>query len=156
MNISKVRPRNTIIAGSIVLLIFFGGLGVWSYTFPMTGAVIAPGTVKVTQERKTVQHLEGGIIDKIYIKEGDSVQKGDLLIRLKSSRVDASLSLLQGYIWFKQAEAARLTAENNYADEITWPADLTAHTDNPEVQAAIQRETGIFTAKRQNLQGKIR
>ena len=156
MNISKVRPRNTIIAGSIVLLIFFGGLSAWSYTFPMTGAVIAPGTVKVTQERKTVQHLEGGIIDKIYIKEGDSVQKGDLLIRLKSSRVDASLSLLQGYIWFKQAEAARLTAENNYADKITWPADLTAHTDNPEIQAAIQLETGIFTAKRQNLQGKIR
>ena len=97
MDISKLSPKKTIFSGVMILFIFFGGLGLWSYYSPMTGAVIAPGTVKVTQEKKNVQHLEGGIIDKIFIKEGDVVKKGDLLIRLKSTRVDASLSLLQGY-----------------------------------------------------------
>lgn len=156
MDISNLSPKKTIFSGVMILFVFFGGLGLWSYYSPMTGAVIAPGTVKVTQEKKNVQHLEGGIIDKIFIKEGDVVKKGDLLIRLKSTRVDASLSLLRGYIWFKLAEESRLTAENTFKKKITWPMEIVQNQDKKEVQDAIKLETDIFKAKRQNLDGKIK
>lgn len=155
METVKISPKKTIFFGLLVLLFFFGGLGSWAYFFPMTGAVIAPGTVKVTQEKKTVQHLEGGIIDKILIKEGDLVEKGDLLIRLKSSRVDASISLIQGQIWFKLSEEARLSAENSFQKKILWPEKILDNTDVLEVSEALKLQTGIFNSRKLNLYGKI-
>jgi HlyD family type I secretion membrane fusion protein len=155
MDTVKINPKKTICFGVIVLLFFFGGLGGWSYFFPMTGAVIAPGTVKVVHEKKTVQHLEGGIIDKILIKEGDIVKKGDLLMRLKSSRVGASISLIQGQIWFKLAEQARLTAENSFQESILWPQKILNNLDIIEVSDALKLQTGIFNSRKSNLKGKI-
>ncbi len=154
METVKINPKKTILLGMLILIIFFGGLGSWACFFPMTGAVIAPGTVKVTQEKKTVQHLEGGIVEKIFIKEGDIVKKGNLLIRLKSSRVDASISLVQGQIWFKIAEEARLTAEYSFADQITWPKVILDNINIPEVSEAVTLQEGIFESKKQNLDGK--
>ena len=151
----KISPQRTIVIGLIVLVVFFGGLAGWSYYFPMSGAVIAPGTVKVTQEKKTVQHLEGGMVDKIFIQEGDIVKKGDLLIRLKSSKVDASISLFQGQIWFKMAEEARLTAENSFSDQISWPRIILDNMHLLEVSEAVSLQSEIFNSKKQNRDGKI-
>ena len=158
MKDSKVlntNPTKFIIAGLLVILLFFGGIGAWSIYFPFQGAVIAPGTVKVSGERKVVQHLEGGIIDKILVREGDRVEKGDVLIKLKSAKVVSNVDLLQGRLWAKLAESARLTAEMTMESEITWPESLLENRSNPEVQEIMDKEEDIFQSRREDLKGKI-
>jgi epimerase transport system membrane fusion protein len=154
-SILNTNPVKYIIAGLVVIGFFFGGLAVWSVFFPFQGAVIAPGMVKVMGERKVVQHLEGGIIESIRVKEGDRVAAGDPLIELKSSQIVSNVELLQGRLWAKLAEAARLQAEVEMADRIIWPEALTALSDHPDVARLLAKEKDIFTYRRSDLEGKI-
>jgi HlyD family type I secretion membrane fusion protein len=151
----NTNPNKLILAGVLIILFFFGGLGAWSAFFPFQGAVIASGTVKVSNEKKTVQHLEGGIVDEILVQEGDRVDKGQVLIRLKSSRVNASVALLQGRLWAKKAEAARLEAESTMDKRIDWPESLLGATDLPEVRQVMEKQQAIFDSRRKDLEGKI-
>ena len=154
--IISANPRKYIVAGLLIIAAFFGGLGAWAAFFPFSGAVIAPGIVKVSMERKTVQHLEGGIVDKIFVKGGDLVEKGQVLLRLKSSRVAASVSLLQGQLWVKTAEFARLKAESRFADTIVWPDSLPNVEKEPSLAKILQEENEVFTSKKKDLLGKTR
>lgn len=154
-NILDTNPTKYIVAGLLVIGLFFGGLAVWSICFPFQGAVIASGVVKVSGERKTVQHLEGGMIDKILVEEGNQVATGDLLIRLKSSKVSSSVDLLQGRLWAKQAETARLKAEAGMADRIKWPEILKSGDRKEELAQVKGTEADIFKSRRSDLEGKI-
>lgn len=73
--------------GLIAIALFFGVLGGWAVFGEISGAVVVPGTIKIDTERKTVQHLEGGIIDRIHVREGDEVSEGQTLITLRSATV---------------------------------------------------------------------
>jgi epimerase transport system membrane fusion protein len=148
------NPWRYIVAGLVVIALFFGGLAVWSFYFPFQGAVIAPGVVKVSGKRKVVQHLEGGIVDKIYVRDGRKVEKGDVLIELKDSRVTANLQLLINRLWFKKAEAARLRAEAAMKSEIQWPTEFDQLKDNREVAEILVSHQEIFESRRQELYGK--
>jgi HlyD family secretion protein/epimerase transport system membrane fusion protein len=77
--------------GGITIILLIGGFGIWTVLAPLTSAAIAPGVVKVDGSRKTVQHLEGGIIREILVREGDLVQPGQVLLRLDSVDADADL-----------------------------------------------------------------
>lgn len=152
--ILDTNPRRFIIGGLLIILAFFGGLVVWSVFFPFQGAVIAPGTVKVEGERKTVQHLEGGIVDSILVLEGQKVEKGQVLIRLKSSQVEASVELILGRLRAKLAEAARLKAEAGMSSSIQWPKELVENKNVSEVNEVMNTEREIFESRRADLQGK--
>ena len=154
-SVLDTNPLKYIIAGLLVIAFFFGGLAVWSVYFPFQGAVIAPGVVNVLGERKVVQHLEGGIINKIFVKEGDEVTRGDVLIELKSSQVSSNVELLQGRLWAKQAEAARLRAEAGMKPSITWPNALKELQSDPDIARILSTEEDIFASRRSDLQGKI-
>jgi HlyD family type I secretion membrane fusion protein len=153
--ILRTKPTLYIAAGVAVMFIFFGGLAAWSAFFPFRGAVIASGSVKVSNERKTVQHLEGGIIDKILVREGDIVDKGDVLIKLQSAQVNAEVDLLQGRLWAKLAERSRLFAETTMAEDIMWEEELLQKKDIPEVESVMDKEKQIFQSRRKDLLGKI-
>ena len=152
----NTNPSKYIIAGLLVIILFFGGLGVWSVYFPFQGAVIAPGVVNVFGERKMVQHLEGGIVNKIFVKEGDEVTQGDVLIELKSSQVSSNVELLQGRLWVKEAEAARLRAEAVMKPSISWPKALDEVKGNPDIAQILSTEKDIFVSRRSDLKGKIK
>ena len=152
----NTNPSKYIIAGLLVIAFFFGGLGIWSVYFPFQGAVIAPGVVNVFGERKMVQHLEGGIINKIFVKEGDEVAQGDVLIELKSSQVSSNVELLQGRLWAKEAEAARLRAEAGMKPSISWPKALDELKDDQEIAPILSSEQDIFVSRRSDLQGKTK
>jgi HlyD family type I secretion membrane fusion protein len=109
----------------------------------------------VTQERKTVQHLEGGIVDEIYVREGSKVQSGQLLVRLKSEAAVASVDMLRGQLTAKLAQQARLLAESRLEETIDWPQELTARSQDPEVAAILKKERDIFTSQRADLLGKL-
>ena len=153
--ILNTSPTKFIIAGLLVIFCFFGGLAAWSLYFQFQGAVIAPGTVKVSGERKTVQHLEGGIIDEILVKEGDHVKKGDILIKLKSIKVEANVDLLKGRLYGKLAEHDRLVAEVEMAPKITWSEELQNDQGKRDVAKIMVAEKAIFLSRRSDLEGKI-
>jgi len=155
-SVLNTNPSKYIIAGLLVIILFFGGLGVWSVYFPFQGAVIAPGVVNVFGERKMVQHLEGGMVNKIFVKEGDEVTQGDVLIELKSSQVSSNVELLQGRLWAKEAEAARLRAEAVMKPSISWPKALDEVKGNPDIAQILSTEKDIFVSRRSDLKGKIK
>ena len=110
----------------------FGGLFVWSIFAPIDSAIIAPGQMSVETNRKTIQHLEGGVIRKILVKEGQEVRAGDLLIELDDTVSGANVDVLSAQLAESIARYARLLAErdglseipeNSFAFEIA-PADL--------------------------------
>ena len=74
--------RKYSIAGWLILAIFFGGFGAWAATAPLNGAVVAEAVIKVEGNRKSVQHLDGGIVKEVQVKEGDHVKAGDVLVVL--------------------------------------------------------------------------
>lgn len=147
-------PTRYIIAGLLVIVLFFGGLTAWSVFFPFNGAVIASGMVRVSGEKKMVQHLEGGLINKIFVKDGDKVSAGDVLIELESSQVTSNVDLLQGRLWAKQAEAARYKAEAGMKSKIGWPEEFEKLKNNKDVSKTILTEENIFSSRRSDLQGK--
>lgn len=151
----NTNPTKFIIAGFLIIFCFFGGIGVWSVYFPFQGAVIASGVVKVFGEKKVVQHLEGGIVDTIYIREGDKVNKGDVLIELKSSQVNANVDLLQGRLCAKLAEASRLNAEITMDSKINWSKKLLKSKENEEINQVMAKEQKIFKYRITDMQGKI-
>ncbi|OGR28087.1 MAG: secretion protein HlyD [Desulfobacterales bacterium RIFOXYA12_FULL_46_15] len=153
--ILNTDPTRYIIAGLFVIVLFFGGLTAWSVFFPFQGAVIASGVVKVSGEKKVVQHLEGGLINKIFVKEGDRVSSGDVLIELASSQVSSNVDLLQGRLWGKQAEASRFKAEAGMKSEIAWSEEFEKLKGNREISEIILTEEKIFSSRRSDLQGKV-
>ncbi len=141
-------PNRYIRLGLLIVAIFFGGFGAWAAIGKMEGAIIAPGTIKVEQNRKDVQHLEGGIVQKIWVRDGARVTKGQKLLTLESARVNANVEILSGQRQAALAIKARLEAEKGQEEKITWPTDLLKDKNNPEVAELMQAEKEIFTSQR--------
>jgi pyruvate/2-oxoglutarate dehydrogenase complex dihydrolipoamide acyltransferase (E2) component len=112
--------------------------------------------VKVSQNKKVVQHLEGGIVDKILVREGDEVKAGQILMQLRDERVDASVSLAQGHLWAKIALAARLKAESQIQPKIEWPQEMLDAKAEPEVVDAMKKEGDVFVSRLRDMEAKFR
>jgi len=111
--------------GWIIAGVVFGGLVIWSIVAPIDSAVIAPGQISVETNRKTIQHLEGGMIRKIFVKEGEEVEAGQALIELDDTVARANVDVLSAQLAEGVARLARLYAERDGASEI--PADSLAY-----------------------------
>ena len=118
----RIRWLMAIAFGLVV--VFIGGFGIWSVTAPLESAAIAVGSVEAETSRKTVQHLEGGIVAKILVKDGDAVTIGQPLIQLDDTRARATAQALQGQLREAQAREARLLAERDGHDTVLFPLRL--------------------------------
>ncbi len=121
LNIHFADSKNIIRAGMMVVFLFFGVGGLWVTFAEITGAVIAQGEIKVDTERKTVQHLEGGIVRKILVRNGDQVTVGQPLIQLDTTRAAAITSQYLLQIAAFKLQQARLSAERDLLTEPDWP-----------------------------------
>ncbi len=148
-------PNRIIRQGLLVVGVFFGAMGLWSVFGKISGAVVAPGSVKIETERKTVQHLEGGIVERIAVREGEEVQAGQTLIVLESVRVEADTALLRKQLVAQQAAALRLGAERDFADELVWPEELRREAEEADCPDALEGEAKIFTARRDSLRTQL-
>lgn len=138
--------------GLLVIAAAFLGFGGWMALAPLSGAIIAPGAVKVDMNRKTVQHQEGGIVSEIRVRDGDRVSQGQVLIVLEDVRVDATLEQLKMQLDSERVRQARLAADASLSPEAAFPADLVARARNEmKVAEMIRRETALFYARRQTL-----
>ncbi|MBI4757020.1 MAG: HlyD family type I secretion periplasmic adaptor subunit [Betaproteobacteria bacterium] len=129
---------------------------IWSWLVPLSSAVIAEGVVKVDLNRKTIQHLEGGIVRAIHVRDGDRVAAGQLLVTLEDLKVDASLEQLKLQADSERAKLARLNAERDLAARPAFPEDLQKRRDKARVAELLQRETALFAARRQALDSQVR
>ena len=131
------------VAGSItlavaVVVLFLGGFAAWAALAPLESAAIAPGALGVSGERKTVQHLEGGIVAEIAVAEGDAVAAGQIVLVLHDTQPRVSLAQLEAQRRSAAALEARLIAERDGLDVIVWPAWLRV-ADSDRVRATQER-----------------
>ncbi|MGQ9658683.1 MAG: HlyD family type I secretion periplasmic adaptor subunit [Thermochromatium sp.] len=146
------RPERLL--GLLVLLVAFGGFAAWSLLAPIEGAVVAPGVVAVESARKTVRHLDGGIVKAIYVREGDHVAEGDVLLELDDTEASAQLEIARGQFLALRAQEARLIAERDDLESIPFAAELLAVQNDPRIAEAIAGEERVFQARRTSLQGE--
>ena len=125
MSLRAVTRRQRLVGWAVVLL-FFGGGGLWAWLAPLASAAVAPGVVSPEGKRKTVQHLEGGIIRAIHVREGSQVRAGDALVTLEDVRAHAEYDVLRDQHLALRATVARLEAEQADAPRLTFPEELAA------------------------------
>jgi biotin/lipoyl-binding protein len=106
--------RRPAFAGWLVIALFFGGLGIWGGTAPLNGAVVANGVVKVDGNRKSVQHLDGGIVKELRVKEGDRVKAGDVVIVLDDPQAKTEFEVLSEQYVVLRATEIRLLADEQF------------------------------------------
>jgi HlyD family secretion protein len=150
------RPRLgwLIAAGIAVILLFFGGLGSWAALAPLASAAIAPGTVMVDSNRKTVQHLDGGIIAELLVRNGDRVRAGQVLLRLQDVESRAAYDLLKGQRLALLARQARLVAERDRRAEMAVPAELEQASLDLQAQEILDGQRRILASRNQVLAGQ--
>ena len=146
--------RRQTLAGIAVILVLFGGFGVWAATTAISGAVIAAGQMVVETNVKKVQHPTGGVVGEIRVRDGDRVQTGDLLMRLDETVTRASLSMVTKQLDQFEARQARLIAERDDLPEVNIPASLAGRLSNPDVAEVINGERSLFEARRTAIQGQ--
>ena len=139
--------------GYAVILVVFGGFGLWAALAPLESAAQGPGTVQVEGNRKLVQHLEGGIVDEILVENGDFVRQGQPLIRMDTTQAQAELSIVGGRLWAKRALVDRLLSERDEKAVIAFADWLTALQDE-RVIVALGNEQALFNARRADLLGE--
>ena len=128
---------------------FFGVLGTWAATASMRSAVISSGLFRVQGENLVVQHLEGGIVREIAVKEGQIVKEGDLMFRLDDTRARASLDILRNQLVGALTTDARLQAEMEETETIVLPAELAGMiTREPGFGTILKTQAEVFTAGR--------
>ncbi|UOA08400.1 HlyD family type I secretion periplasmic adaptor subunit [Methylobacter sp. S3L5C] len=140
--------------GVVILIATFGILGTWGYLAPIDSAALAPGYVTVKSHRKTVQHLDGGIVSQLMAKDGDVVKAGDVLLILDGTEVKAQLEIIRGQHITLSAQIARLMAERDQQNQINFPDELHDLSD-PHIAQATHGESQLFSARKSALQGEI-
>ncbi len=145
--------RGSVRAGLIILALFFGGFGGWAAVAPLNAAVVGEAVVKVEGNRKSVQHLDGGVVKELHVKDGDQVKEGDVLVVLDDTQVRAEFDILSQQYAILRATEARLIAELTNANEIRFPAEL---VDSAETYAktAIEAQQQEFNSRRAALTGE--
>ncbi|MCP1335907.1 HlyD family type I secretion periplasmic adaptor subunit [Futiania mangrovi] len=152
-----VDPWPTAAAGVLVVALGLGGFTAWAGTAQLAAGAIAQGMVTSATKRKTVKHLEGGIVAEIRVQEGDSVKAGDVLFTLEDTRARATMELLEAQVMAERAAEARLLAERDGADTLEIPLEVgeAAEAGNPRAQAAMASQMSLFSARNEQLGGQI-
>ena len=141
--------------GYASIALVFGGFGIWASFAPLDRAAVASGQVSVSGDHKVVQHLEGGIIQEILVKETQQVKEGDLLFRLQPIGAQANTDILRKQMDVALAEQARLVAEQSNAAAIAFPEGVLARRAVPETSMAIADQQRQFTEHRDTLANQI-
>ena len=145
---ARWSARGAVLLGVFGLLLLIGGFGGWAVFSRIAGAVVAPGQVEVEQHRQVVQHPEGGVVEQIAVREGQTVAAGDLLIRLDGTLLRTELAIVEGQYFEVLARRGRLEAERVDQPEITFPTELTELAPSrPDLQAMIDGQTSLFRSR---------
>jgi membrane fusion protein, epimerase transport system len=144
-----IRNGFIVLAAGVVLI------ALWTMLAPLTGAIIAPGLVKVDLNRRVVQHRDGGIVKSVLVRDGQRVRMGEPLILLEDVRADAQLQVLRKALDAESARIARLEAERAFPAALAFPKELVARRSDAAVADILDREAMLYRTKREALEGQI-
>lgn len=138
-----------------LLVVGFGGFLLWASLAPLDEGVPTPGVVGVETKRKRVEHLTGGLVERILVKEGQQVAAGQDLVVLNEVQGKAALDAVRSQWLMASAAVARLQAEREGASAVRFPKEL--ETDRAaDVQAALKAQRDVFASRRRALEGELR
>jgi HlyD family secretion protein len=149
----RASLRNHLLGGGVIAAVLTCGIGGWAATTELAGAVTAPGQVVVDSSVKKVQHLTGGIVGDLRVRDGDRVAAGDVLLRLDETILQSNLAIVRKGLDEMRARKARLASERDRLDEMLVPADLAANPSG-ELAAALASERTLFEARRNAREGQ--
>jgi HlyD family type I secretion membrane fusion protein len=152
---SKVPIWRPLRFALFTILFGVGGVFGWGAFAMIDSAVVAPGTLMVEGNRRNVQHLEGGIVGEVLVRDGVIVAPGQPLIRLDDTRVRAGLNVVLDETDRVRARIAVLTAEREEAPAPAFPPELVARRTEPKVAEIMAVQGDEFIARRAALQGQI-
>ena len=142
-------------AGYLLVVIFLVVVGGWTACAPLESAALAPGLVQVEGKRKPIQHLEGGIVARILVSNGDSVAPNQPLVILDATRDRAEQKIIQGRIFSTQAAVDRLTAERDELGAIVFTRSVFSESEfDRRAQTAMQSERSLFEVRLADLRGE--
>lgn len=149
--------RQYLVAGWGIVALVFGGLIAWSVFAPFEGAVLTSGQISVESNQQAVQHLEGGIVREIFVRESDAVTEGQKLLSLDATSTGAALQALEARLYGLLGTEARLVAERDGTDALALRPGFEAFATRPDMQAVLTAQEGLLKARSDNLgtQGTI-
>jgi HlyD family secretion protein len=140
--------------GLVLIVLLVVGLGGWAATTDISGAVVSTGVVVVDSNVKKVQHPTGGVVGRLLVRDGDRVQAGDLLIRLDDTVTKANLAIVVKSLDELAARHARLQAERDDLDSVSFPDSLIARKNNPDVERVMIEEHKLFDLRKEARRGQ--
>ncbi len=143
----KLSHKHPLLFGIAIIVLVFGILGGWASFAKMDLAVKAPGEVIVKTYSKSIKYTQGGIIDKLYVKEGDFVEKNQPLLKLDTKKFESQLNNNIKQYHHMLASKARIEAEINHKKTIDFPEEIPQNIKN--------EETNIFKNRLTNLNNQI-
>lgn len=146
--------RRYIVAGLLTVVVLVGGIGGWAATTDLAGAVVASGTVVVASNVKKVQHPSGGVVGKIFVRNGDHVKAGDLLVRLDETVTRANLQVITRQLDELAGRQARLRAERDDADAVVFPPEILNRASEFEIDQILNGEKRLFESRRNSDRSK--
>ena len=146
--------RRALMGGTAVASLLAFGIGGWAATTELAGAVIAPGALVVDTNVKKVQHPTGGVVGELRVREGDEVRAGDVLLRLDETITRANLAVITKSMDELAARQARLKADQDGRERVSFPDELTARRADPVVSGLLGEETRLFEMRRSARQGQ--
>jgi HlyD family secretion protein len=160
MSNAAVSPYHSIqrhlIGGVAIVGFIVFGIGSWAATMELGGAVVAQGSLVVDSSVKKVQHLSGGIVKEIRVREGDHVKAGDILVQLDETQTKAANAVVSKNLEELIAQQARLEAERDGEDHFDFPAAITERISDPNSNAArtMIAQQKLFALRREGREGK--
>jgi HlyD family secretion protein len=143
----NTRTAGIAVWGYLIIAAFIAGFGWWAATAPIAGAVIAPGIVAAAGQNILLQHLEGGIIDEIRVREGEPVTAGQTLVVLDRTPAETQLNRLINQLIALETKAARLVAERDGAGSIVLPESFADRAHGADYAPALDEQSKEFTAR---------
>jgi HlyD family secretion protein len=140
--------RGPMLVGLGIVLLLVASFGIWAATAPLAGGAVAPGVISPDGSRKTVQHLEGGIIGEIMVRDGDFVTAGNPLVTLEDTQTRAAYDMLLSQHRNLRAVQTRLTAEQLNRDSIDFPKELLAVSSDAEITDILDVQRQLFATRR--------
>ncbi len=128
---------------------------IWAAVAPIDEGVPTQGLVTVDTKRKSVQHLQGGIVREVRVHEGEMVREGQLLMAIEQAALRAGMESVRQHYHSLRATESRLLAEQNQLSRITWHPDVLKAASDPVVQQQMAAQSQLFDSRRSALEANL-
>jgi len=153
---NAISATRHLLIGFITLFVLICGFGTWAAMTQISGAIIASGRIEVDRNRQVVQHLDGGIVARILVDEGDTVVAGEPLILLDDKLVSSEIKILEGQIFELLARRGRLEAERDNSSVLSFNKSLQqTATSDVDIQSLLDGQSRLFEARKVTLEQEV-